>query len=189
MLCELLADTEFNSADLSKFISYSHVVDWKCGYSRLSHVWTVTSRHFYLNVSFTEWRDEARNLVRFRTVFDVLLAFFRAKYMSSDGIIYFKKWWIVFLILWATVIESTGYCERCAVWQAARQSLLWFFRHRRLVKYTFSVPLFDIFYAFHIIFTECRYFSCRDVICLWSVSEGKRSKWLRWAWSSLYCVN
>ena len=36
-------------------------------YSRLSHIWTVTWRYFYLNISFTQWCEEANNLVRNKT--------------------------------------------------------------------------------------------------------------------------
>ena len=90
----------------------------------LFRIWTMTWRYLSLNVSFTEWRDEANKVVRLKNwIIPFYLRFFELK------IFYFfanKKQRIVGLIVGATAIKS-GDPVREAVRQVAKRSLSWFF--------------------------------------------------------------
>ena len=110
--------------------------------------------YFYLNISFTDRRDETNDLVWIKTgPAPFYLRFSKLEILFWTELFYSKEWRIVGLIVRVTVIKSGNPVWGVRFRQVARQTLFWFFYHP---------GAFCPFYAFH----NCLYvtFSCRDVI-------------------------
>ena len=92
---------------------------------------------------------------------------------------HFKKQRIVGLIVWATVIKSGDLVWDVRLDKPPGSHCCSFLPPRISELRAFPSRFLLILCIFIIIFTEFLYFSCRDVMYRWSVSEGKRSK-LHW---------
>ena len=148
----------------------------------------VTRRYFYLIVSFTVWCDEANNLVGIKLGQPVLFAFFERK------IIY----WIELFTLGNRSLFAWSFELRCTksrdpIWGGRFDkppgSRSCGFFTQQISELRVLVPT-----SLHILCTpesslpKFGSFSCRNVIDLLSVSEEKRSKLHRGAWSPLRAV-
>ena len=123
---------------------------WILNDSRFSHIWTVMWHYFYVNVSLTEWCDEANNMGRINNYMKPFhVPFFELKILCWIGFLYYMRKNRLLPLLFELRWSSLGIMREICVLICRQAANVVAFLPSRISNYALSLLQFYPFYAFH----------------------------------------